>query len=92
MKLSDIVARLVTGWCIVLLLYGLLTFPDAPFKPCQDGPYCGKGHVTHTEEEYQAFSRWQTLLFVSWPFGLLVAFTRKKKSSAAPPYENSTYN
>lgn len=91
MKFTHIAARLVSGWCIVLLLYGVCTFPDAPFKPCPDGPYCGKGQVQHSEEEYQAFSRWQTLLFVSWPFGLLAAFTGRKKP-AAPLYENSTYN
>ena len=85
MKLVRVIPKLVIAWCLLVLFYGIVSFPDAPFRPCDDGAYCGKQGAHHTAQEYARFDRWQTMLIVSWPFGLLVAFSRRKRDTAPAP-------
>ena len=86
MKLLRFFGYAVVAWCVAVLLYGFINFIDAPYKPCSPGPYCGKTKKPHTREEYEAFRRWEATLFISWPFGLAVAFTLK------PPWSQTQRN
>jgi hypothetical protein len=51
-----------------------MMYLDAPYKPCVDGPYCGKTGKYHSYETYESWRRWEGLLFVWWPFGLLASY------------------
>src|SRR6476620_9007383 len=55
---------------VVLFVYGLIRYPDLPIRECPSG-YCGRQGQPHTAAEYNAFSRWQTTLFIVWPIGML---------------------
>ena len=74
------------GSCVMVIMlaiyaYGFIRFPDSPIHPCPEHGYCGKLGQPHTEDEYVAFSHWQTLLFVVWPVGMLSFYliSRKRK-------------
>ena len=56
---------------IVLFVYGLIRYPDLPIRECPSG-YCGRQGQPHTAAEYNAFSIWQTTLFIVWPIGMLI--------------------
>ena len=56
---------------IVLFVYGLIRYPDLPIRACASG-YCGRQGQPHTAAEYNAFSIWQTTLFIVWPIGMLI--------------------
>ena len=75
----------VFAWCIVLFFYGAVMYTDAPYKPCDSGNYCGKTGRPHSRETYEDWKRWEGLLFVSWPFGMMASFglsrLRKQPSS-----------
>jgi len=71
--------HLVLAWCIGWMGYGFVTYPHAPIKPCGDNAYCDKRHAAYTEAEYEAFRRWQTILFVSWPFGIASGYLIRRK-------------
>jgi hypothetical protein len=61
----------ITAWCIGAFAYGLLRFPDAPYKPCASSEgYCGKFGAPHTEATYEAHKNWERTILISWPFGL----------------------
>ncbi len=47
---------------VVLFVYGLIRYPDLPIRECP----------SHTAAEYNAFSIWQTTLFIVWPIGMLI--------------------
>ncbi|KQQ40054.1 hypothetical protein ASF61_04445 [Duganella sp. Leaf126] len=70
MKIVRFLLMAVLAWFLLIFAYGIATYPDAPIKPGNNGTYTGKTHRQHTEAEYYAFLRWQTLLMVSGPFGL----------------------
>jgi hypothetical protein len=76
---------LAVGWCITVFAFGLLFYIDAPFKPCDPGPYCGKSHQRHTEQEFSSFQRWQLTLFLSWPFGMGACYVIKKRRDKVAP-------
>ena len=81
---AKIVAYAAVGWCIAIFIFGLVSFPDAPYKPCNSSEgYCGKGGRSHTLAEYELQHTWEKVLFASWPFGMLAAYflCRKKKAS-----------
>jgi predicted secreted protein len=56
---------------VVLFVYGLIRYPDLPIRECPSG-YCGRQGQPHTAAEYNAFSIWQTTLFIVWPIGMLI--------------------
>ncbi|WBS05570.1 hypothetical protein OU994_15410 [Pseudoduganella sp. SL102] len=64
----------IVACCLAVFFYGLITYPDAPYKPCVDGPYCGKTGKHHSYETYRDWNRWEGVLIACWPFGLLAAF------------------
>jgi hypothetical protein len=80
---------LILAWCVGCFAYGLIYFVDAPFhestaqNPCAQGAFCGKSGRPHTKEEFDAFSTWQDILFVSWPIafvsGLAAQVISKRK-------------
>lgn len=69
----------VVGWCLAVFMYGIVMFTYAPYRACEGGPYCDKQKNHRTEAEFEAFKHWETLLFVSWPFGMIAALLLKKK-------------
>jgi hypothetical protein len=79
MKPARIITRIIPIWCVAVLAYGLWMYPDAPFKACVDGPYCGKRHTIHSESDYQGFIRWQATLFISWPFGMVAVYLIRRE-------------
>lgn len=63
----------VIAWCLLLLGYGVAVFPDAPYRPCAaSSGYCGKSGSPHEESEFRALKRWEHVMFLSWPCGILV--------------------
>src|SRR5258705_2228668 len=56
---------------VVLFVYGLIRYPDLPIRECPSG-YCGRQGQPHTAAEYNAFSIWQTTLFIVWSIGMLI--------------------
>jgi hypothetical protein len=59
---------------LMLFVYGLVRFPDAPLHSCVDHGYCGKQGQPHTQREFEAFEIWQNTLFWIWPIGMLVLY------------------
>jgi hypothetical protein len=60
--------KLRYGWgvfFVLMMLYGLVRFPDAPFHECAGG-YCGKRGLLHTAVEYHEFYVWQSTLLIGW--------------------------
>lgn len=68
----------IVAWCIALFAYGMVTYTDAPYKPCFNGEfngrYCGKRGATQPFEKVAGWQRWEGLLLASWPFGMLAGF------------------
>jgi len=69
-------------------LYGAYNFPDAPIRRTESG-YVGKGGKIHTQEEFEAFTRWRQVMFIVFPsafvlgfaFGITDAMQRRKQRS-----------
>ena len=68
----------VLGCCIATLLYGFMIYPDAPYKLCEGVQYCGKTGKPQSYEFFQAWKRWEVLLIVCWPFGIMAAVGLKQ--------------
>lgn len=81
-------------WFFGCFMYGIVFFIDAPIhestaaKPCIKSVFCGKSGIPHTREDYQAFLRWQTILFFSalvtlppWFVAMRIARRAKDASS-----------
>ena len=60
------------------LFYGMYYFPDAPIRQTAGG-YAGKGGRARTQEEFEAFLRWEKALLVVFPsvfvFGVAFGIT-----------------
>ena len=64
----------------ILFSYFVGRFGDGPIHKCVAGRpyaitqhpsgYCGKQGQPHTEEDYQAYQTWETILFIVWPTGM----------------------
>lgn len=66
---------------IAVFGYGFITYPDAPFKECATpSGYCGKTGKSHTAQEYHAFIKWQTTLFIVLPAGAIAIFILRRPS------------
>jgi hypothetical protein len=70
------VTKVLLGVCLVAgllaaatLVYGVITFPDAPIRQTASG-YVGKLGDTHTSEEYEQFKFWEKVVMAS--FGVAV--------------------
>jgi hypothetical protein len=59
---------------LILFVYGLVRFPDAPLHTCVDHGYCGKQGQPHTQREFEAFEIWQNTLFWIWPIGMVALY------------------
>ena len=54
-------------------VYGVYNFPDAPLRRAGEG-YVGKYGKPHTREEFEAFGRWMSVMFVAFPSAFVLAF------------------
>jgi hypothetical protein len=69
-------------------IYGIHNFPDAPIRKTAGG-YVGKIGKPHTQEDYEAFIRWEKAMFIVFPsafalgfaFAIAEAARRRKLSS-----------
>ena len=81
----DIFLASIVALCLSTLVYGLVSFPDAPIRRCGANQFCGKWNKLHTEREYEDFIAWERALFFSFPFGLgasaLLARRRRRRAS-----------
>lgn len=59
---------------VVTLVYGFITFPDAPIRESARG-YVGKHGAPHTREHYERFKLWEKSLFVSFGLAFLTGFS-----------------
>jgi len=58
----------------VTLTYGVLQFPDAPFREIRNG-YAGKTGKPHTRKEYERFQIWEKALVGSFAVTFLLGFS-----------------
>ena len=58
----------------ILLIYGVIRFPDAPLQACSDHGYCGKQGQPHSRRQFEEFEIWQNTLFWVWPIGMLALY------------------
>jgi hypothetical protein len=64
----------VIACCATTFFYGLIMYTDAPYKPCAGGYYCGKAGERYSYEMYKEWKRWEGILFVCWPFGIIASY------------------
>lgn len=73
----------VVAVCLMIFIYGLIQYPDAPYGLCAGGDYCGKTGVRYSYLIYEEWKIWGKCLFVCWPFGLVASYflsqLRKKR-------------
>jgi hypothetical protein len=73
----------VLTWCALVFIYGLVKFPDAPYKPCGSiEGYCGKTGKPHTESEFRQSKAWERTLLISFPFALASAIVLRRQRMA----------
>ncbi|MEO6276723.1 hypothetical protein [Roseateles sp.] len=70
-RLLWVLCGIAITWFATLFVYGFVSFPFAPYKPCGTGAYCDKGGQLHSVADYESFSRWETLFKLSCPFGFV---------------------
>jgi hypothetical protein len=90
--LARILLVLTIAACLLAgatMVYGIYNFPDAPIRQTEGG-YAGKGGKPRTQEDFEAFVRWEKAMFIVFPSALLLGFAfgitdarqrRKRKSS-----------
>lgn len=54
-------------------VYGVYNFPDAPIRQSGNG-YVGKGGKPHTQEDFEAFLLWKTVMFSMFPAVFVLGF------------------
>jgi len=64
----------IVAFCLTVFIYGFLKYPDAPYRLCDGGDYCGKTGRRYTDVKYREWKSWEKFLFVCWPFGLLASY------------------
>jgi hypothetical protein len=68
-------------------LYGVFKFPDAPIRQSERG-YFGKGGTPRTQNDFEAFVKWQRAMFIVFPsafvfgfaYGMTDSIQRRKRS------------
>jgi hypothetical protein len=89
-NLTEVSARRLSRAVIVvmgaILFYGAYMYPDAPIRPCSIGivtTYCGKHGKTHSLADYEGERRWDVVMFIVWPIGMLsiIALSGKKQKN-----------
>jgi len=83
-SLRKCVPYVLLGWYFLVFAYGIFSFPDAPYKPCGLGQYCGKRNAIHTESEYHSFRVWEATFLASLAVALVggvILNDRKKRKS-----------
>jgi hypothetical protein len=74
--LARVLLALTLAACLLAVgagVYGAYNFPDAPLRQTAGG-YVGKYGKPHTREEFEAFVRWKSAMFVAFPAAFLFAF------------------
>ena len=72
-------------WALLVFGYGLVSFPDAPYKPCNSTTgYCGKNGAPHTEGDFRAERTWSGVLIVSWSLGIISAIYLSRSRRKTP--------
>ncbi|WP_296953248.1 hypothetical protein [uncultured Massilia sp.] len=79
MSFGRLLPYLVIAWCLGWMGYGFASYPYAPLKPCGRDVFCDKRNNEYTLREYEDFRYWETVLFVSWPFGMVAGYVLKKR-------------
>lgn len=59
---------------VVTLVYGFITFPDAPIRESANG-YVGKHGAPHTREHYERFMLWEKSLLASFGLAFVTGFS-----------------
>ena len=54
--------------------YGVYNFPDAPIRQSDSG-YVGRLGQSHTKEDFDAFNRWQTVMYIVFPGAFILGFS-----------------
>ena len=67
-KIMESICLLCVALVVVLMLYGVISYPYAPIRP-RDGGYFDKSGHEFTEAQFQTFKTWEYCLFGS--FGML---------------------
>lgn len=58
---------------VVMLVYGFITFPDAPIRESANG-YVGKQGAPHTREHYERFKLWEKAMLASFGLAFVAGF------------------
>jgi hypothetical protein len=79
-------AAAIAIWSVAVFAYGLAHFPAYPYKPCEQNQYCDKVGKHHSKAEFEAFSRWNHILLLSWPLGVVavISILRMRSSNEKP--------
>lgn len=74
--LARVLLVLTIAACLMAVaagVYGVYNFPDAPLRETREG-YVGKYGKPHTREEFEAFTRWKSVMLVVFPSAFVFAF------------------
>lgn len=55
------------------MFYGMYYFPDAPIRQTAEG-YVGKGGTARTQEDFEAFLRWEKTMLIAFPSVFVFGF------------------
>jgi hypothetical protein len=58
---------------VVTLVYGFITFPDAPIRESANG-YAGKHGAPHAREHYERFKLWEKAMLASFGLAFVTGF------------------
>jgi hypothetical protein len=87
-RLSIRVIRIAAGttalFMVAIFFYFIFRFPDGPLHECSSHGYCGKQGQPHSLSDFRSFIWWQTLLFWSWPPGILVLGLLQQRIPKSP--------
>ena len=81
------VFRVVALTAITVFIYGMVRYPDAPISARDWGFFDVQGQP-HTREQFEAFSRWETALWIAWP-AMFAMFALRY--SLEPSWRTQTY-
>lgn len=71
LRIVHLIGILAVVLAVVILAFGVYTWPDAPIRQTASG-YTGKTGVAHTEQEYELFKDWEKSLLVVVPLAFIV--------------------
>ncbi|MGB7925680.1 MAG: hypothetical protein WCF57_20745 [Pyrinomonadaceae bacterium] len=74
--LARLLLALTVAACLLAAataLYGIYNFPDAPLRQTAGG-YAGKGGTPRTQDDYEAFIRWEKAMLTVFPTAFVIGF------------------